>query len=231
MRIGILETGEPPAPLRERFGRYDAMFRQLLGEHYDFTTYEVRQSELPEDPAEQDAYIVTGSPAGVYDDLPWIEPLKQFLRTAKGKAKLVGICFGHQIMAEAFGGRVEKSDKGWGVGLHSYEVWERTPWMDCRESFACPVSHQDQVVELPKAARVLAGSEFNGFGLIEYRDQPAISFQCHPEFEPDFAKALIELRRERLPEPDQAIASLDGPNDRLLLATWIRRFLDGPTHD
>jgi GMP synthase-like glutamine amidotransferase len=230
MRIGILETGEPPAPLGERFGRYDSMFRKLLGEEYDFTTYEVRQGELPTDPTEQDAYIVTGSPAGVYDDLPWIEPLKQFLRAAKGKAKLVGICFGHQVMAEAFGGRVEKSDRGWGVGLHSYEVWERTPWMDCRESFACPVSHQDQVVELPAAARVLAGSEFNGFGLIEYRDQPAISFQCHPEFEPDFAKALIELRRERLLEPDAAIASLDGPNDRHLLATWIRRFLDG-AHD
>lgn len=231
MRIGILETGEPPAPLRERFGRYDAMFRQLLGEAYDFTTYEVRQSELPADPAEQDAYIVTGSPAGVYDDLPWIEPLKQFLRAARGKAKLVGICFGHQIMAEAFGGRVEKSDRGWGVGLHSYQVRERAAWMDDGDSFACPVSHQDQIVELPAAARILAGSEFNGFGLIEYRDQPAISFQCHPEFEPDFAKALIEVRRERLPDPDEAIASLDRSNDRERLATWIRGFLDGATHD
>jgi GMP synthase-like glutamine amidotransferase len=231
MRIGILETGEPPAPLRERFGRYDAMFRKLLGDDYAFTTYEVRERELPADPAEQEAYIVTGSPAGVYDDLPWIEPLKQFLRVAKGKAKLVGICFGHQVMAEAFGGRVEKSDKGWGAGLHSYEVWERASWMDEGESFACPVSHQDQVVHPPPCTRILAGSEFNGFGLIEYRDQPAISFQCHPEFEPDYAKALIEVRRARLPDPDQAIASLDGPNDRDRLARWIRRFLDGAGDD
>ncbi len=231
MRIGILETGEPPAPLRERFGRYDAMFRKLLGDGYEFTTYEVRQSELPADPAEQDAYIVTGSPAGVYDDLPWIEPLKQFLRAVRGKAKLVGICFGHQVMAEAFGGRVEKSHKGWCVGLHSYQVRERAPWMDDVDCFACPASHQDQIVELPAAARILAGSEFNGFGLIEYRDQPAISFQCHPEFEPDFAKALIQVRRERLPDPDQAIASLDRPNDRERLATWIRGFLEGATSD
>lgn len=225
MRIGILETGEPPAPLRERFGRYDAMFRKLLGDEDDFTTYEVQAGELPADPAEQEAYIVTGSPAGVYDDLPWIEPLKHFLRAAKGKAKLVGICFGHQIMAEAFGGRVEKSARGWGVGLHRYDVRERAPWMDDVDSFACPVSHQDQVVEPPPGARLLAGSGFNGFGLIEYRDQPAISFQCHPEFEPAYAKALIELRRERLPEPDAAIASLDRPNDRDRLAAWIRRFL------
>ena len=226
MKIGILETGEPPAPLRERFGHYDSMFRKLLGEHYDFTTYDVRQGELPADPSEQHAYLVTGSPAGVYDDLPWIVPLKQFLRAASGKAKLVGICFGHQVMAEAFGGRVEKSNKGWGVGLHCYQVLERASWMDDGDSFACPVSHQDQIVELPPAARILAGSEFSGFGLIEYRDQPAISFQCHPEFEPDFAKALIEVRRERLPDADEAIASLDRPNDCERLANWIRGFLN-----
>ena len=93
--------------------------------NYDYTTYEVREGKLPSAPEEQDGYIVTGSPAGVYDDLPWIEPLKTFLVQAKGKAKLVGICFGHQIMAEAFGGRVEKSDRGWGIGLHRYQISER----------------------------------------------------------------------------------------------------------
>ena len=227
MKIGILETGAPLPVLQERFGRYPAMFEALLGDGHAFTPYEVEADELPARPEEQDAYIITGSPAGVYDDLPWIEPLKQFLREAKGKAKLVGICFGHQIMAEAFGGRVAKSDKGWGIGLHRYEVTERASWMDGTDSFAIPVSHQDQVIEPPLHARVLAGSAFNRFGLLAYDDQPAISFQCHPEFAPEFAAALIEARRERLPEPDAAIASLDRPNDRDRVAGWIRRFLEG----
>lgn len=228
MKIGILEAGEPPERLKQRFGRYDSMFRNLLGEDYSYTTYEVPQNELPPTPEQQDAYIVTGSASGVYDDLPWIAPLKNFLLEAKGKAKLVGICFGHQIMAEAFGGRVEKSDKGWGIGLHRYDVHERQSWMDDEApSFAIAASHQDQVVEPPPAARLLAGNSFNTFGLLAYDGQPAISMQCHPEFEPDFAKALIEIRRDRMPRPDEAIASLDDLNDRARVSRWIRAFLDG----
>jgi GMP synthase-like glutamine amidotransferase len=200
----------------------------MLGPGYAYSTWDVAEGRLPSSPEEQDAYLITGSPAGVYENERWIVRLIEWLRGAKGKAKLVGICFGHQVMAEAFGGRVGKSDKGWGIGLHRYQVHERADWMDDAASFAIPVSHQDQVVEAPPRSRLLAGSEFNRFGLIAYEDQPAISFQCHPEFEPDFAKALIEARRDRLPEPDAAIASLDEPNDCARIADWIRRFLDEP---
>ncbi|HEV2747186.1 MAG TPA: type 1 glutamine amidotransferase [Allosphingosinicella sp.] len=226
MKIGILETGRPLAELAERFGRYPDMFRKLLGEGYHYTAYDVVTGTLPQRPEEQDAYLITGSAAGVYEDLPWIAPLTGFLREAKGKAKLVGICFGHQIMAEAFGGRVARSDTGWGVGLHDYLVVERASWMDDAGSFAIPVSHQDRIFDQPPASRLLASGEFNPFGLLAYEDQPAISFQCHPEFEPDYAKALIEVRRDRLTEPDAAIASLDRPNDRSRVADWIRRFLE-----
>jgi GMP synthase-like glutamine amidotransferase len=229
MIIGILEAGVPPPDLLPRFGRYDAMFADLLGPKFEITTYDVLAGTYPASPEEQDAYIVTGSPAGVYEDHAWIPPLKSFLRAAKGKAKLVGICFGHQIMAEAFGGRVEKSERGWGIGLLRYDVRDRAEWMDEEtESFAIPVSHQDQIVDQQPSSRILAGSAFNPFGLLEYRDQPAISFQCHPEFEPDYAKALIETRRDRVPGPDAAIASLDQPNDRERIAGWIRAFLETP---
>ena len=228
MKIGILETGEPPANLELRFGRYIDMFRDLLGNGYDMTNYNVVSGELPAAPEDEQAYIVTGSPAGVYDHFTWIPELKAFLREAKGKAKLVGICFGHQIMAEAFGGRVEKSEKGWGAGLQRYDVLHQAPWMDSVDSFAIPVSHQDQVVVQPPSSRILAASDFTAFGLLAYEDQPAISFQCHPEFDPAYAAALIEHRRGRLPDPDGALASLEQPNDRRLVASWIRRFLDGP---
>ncbi len=227
MNVGILETGHPPGDLAERFGDYPAMFAALLAPGFTVTAYDVTKGEWPETPEAHPAYVVTGSPAGVYEDHAWIAPLKEFLHAAKGKAKLVGICFGHQIMAEAFGGKVEKAPGGWGIGLHSYHVHERAPWMDDAGDFAIPVSHQDQIVVQPPASRNLAGSDFNRFGLIAYQDQPAISFQCHPEFDPEFAKALIETRRDRLDQADAAIATLEQPNDRVRVGGWIRAFLAG----
>ena len=224
MEIGILDTGRPPEPLIPRFGAYPAMFADLLGPGFETVVYDIA-GRLPDSPNAHPAFLVTGSPAGVYDGLPWIEPLKDFLRAAKGKAKLVGICFGHQVMAEAFGGRVEKSHRGWGVGLQRLAVHGRAPFLNGEREVAVPASHQDQIVVPPPAAEVLASSPFSPYAVLAYRDQPALSMQFHPEFTPEFAKALIEARRERLPDPDAAIASLDAPDDREAVAGWIRAFL------
>ncbi len=114
MKLAILETGAPPGDLAERFGDYPAMFRDLLGNGFETDSFDVAAGEYPAKVDDYDAYLITGSPAGVYDKLPWIAPLTTFLKRAKGRAKLVGICFGHQIMAEAFGGHVEKSVQGLG---------------------------------------------------------------------------------------------------------------------
>lgn len=225
MDLAVLRTGEPPPSLLPRFGHYDGMFGRLLGSGVIARSYDVQAGELPARPDAHRAYLITGSPAGVYDPLPWIEPLKLFLRSAKGQAKLVGICFGHQVMAEAFGGRVEKSERGWGIGLQTYEVLERAPWMDEADRITVPVSHQDQIVVQPPATDILAASAFTPFGMLSWRDQPAISMQFHPEFERDYAEALIESRRERLPDPDAAIASLAGPDDRARVGAWVLRFL------
>lgn len=227
MKVGILETGRPPAGLDRRFGDYPAMFSELLGPGFEPQRYDAVEGELPARPDECPAYIVTGSPAGVYESHDWIPPLEDFLRAARGEAKLVGICFGHQLMAQAYGGRVEKSARGWGAGLQTYRVLERAAWMDDVGAFAIPVSHQDQVVDAPPGARVLAANDFSPFGLLEYEGGRAISFQGHPEFDPAYAKAMIEARRDRLPDPDAHIASLDQPNDRDRVAQWIRRFLRG----
>ena len=226
MEVAILETGAPPHALIARFGSYADMLTRLLGSGFRTVTYDVPAGRLPQ-PRAHRAYLVTGSPAGVYEDLPWIPPLLDFIRAAKGSAKLVGVCFGHQAMAQALGGRVEKSARGWGVGLQRYEVREAAPFMDGERAVAVPVSHQDQVVMQPPGTTVLAANVFSPFGMLGWNDGSALSMQFHPEFEPGYAKALIEARRDRLPDADAAIASLDAPDDRQLVAGWIRRFLGG----
>jgi GMP synthase-like glutamine amidotransferase len=223
MKLAILETGRPPGDLAHRFGDYPAMVASLLGPGFDIETFDVQAGELPE-PGAYDAYLITGSPAGVYDPLPWIAPLFEFIRSARD-AKMIGICFGHQAMAEALGGKVEKSDKGWGAGLHRYAVVRDEPWIDSSGLIAAPASHQDQVVIQPPNTDVVAASDFTPFAALAWTDRPAISFQFHPEFSADFAKALIEQRYDRVPNPDEAIASLEAPNDNDRIGGWIRRFL------
>jgi GMP synthase-like glutamine amidotransferase len=206
------------------------MFQALLaGRGYDWRTFDVRDGAWPSAPRECDAYIVTGSSAGVYEPEPWLAELFEFLRAAKGQAKLVGVCFGHQAMAQAFGGQVIKSPKGWGVGLHTYAIAERAPWMDGGPTVSLAASHQDQVVKLPPSARVLAGSDFCPNGMLAYDDAPAISIQLHPEFAPAYAAALIEGRRGLVIPEDQArtaIESLQRPDDHVRVAGWIARFLE-----
>jgi GMP synthase-like glutamine amidotransferase len=224
MKLAILETGFPPADLVSSFGDYPTMFAQLLGPGFEVETFDVQAGELPADPAAHGAYLVTGSPAGVYDPLPWIAPLMQFIRAAKDRP-MVGVCFGHQVMAQALGGEVIKSPKGWGAGLHSYDVVHPQPWTNGERKVAIPASHQDQVVVQPPATEVVAKSDFTPFAALAWTDRPAISFQFHPEFSVAYAKALIEKRYDRVNAPDAALASLDAPNDNDRVGAWIRSFL------
>lgn len=226
MTVAILETGRPPGDLSDTFGDYPAMFRGLLGHGFEYETFKSYEGEAPAAPASYEALLITGSPAGVYDGLPWIADLEALLREAAGKTKMVGVCFGHQVMASAFGGQVIKSPKGWGIGLHQYRLAERPAWADGGDTVALLASHQDQVVTVPQGARVIGGSAFNPNGLIEY-DFGGLSMQLHPEFDPAYERALLQRRTSLYPPEllDQAMASLEQPNDNARVAGWIARFL------
>ena len=234
MKLTILETGLVPEPIRQDFEDYPAMFRRLISAadpDIEYETVSVITGEPLPDPASLDAVLITGSPAGVYDDAPWIAPLMQFIRdAAAARVPQIGICFGHQALAEALGGKVVKSEKGWGVGRHTYEMKACPDWTggDCPETISVPVSHQDQVVALPPGARVIAASEFTPFAGLDYGEVPAMSFQCHPEFDPDYSAALYTIRKGR-PLTEEAVkAAIEGlghPLDNQRVGAWMAGFL------
>lgn len=202
MKIGVLKTGDVNEALVGEYGEYADMFARLLhavDPALEFLSIDLVAGEMPHDPHQADGWLITGSRFGVYDDLPWIDPLKAFLRDALAqKVPVVGICFGHQILAEAMGGTAIKSDKGWGLGVHEYTAHAAPKWMDgLRNNWTGHAVHQDQVVTQPPNTHVIAQSDFCKFAALAYGDieKPlAISVQPHPEFTEKFVQDLIDVR-------------------------------------
>ena len=222
MKLGILETGKVAEHLVEDYGHYPQIFgREFAGldDALELVAFEVVNGQFPASPHDCDAWLITGSKFGVYDPEPWIEPLKDFLRkTRDARVPMIGVCFGHQIMAEAFGGSAAKSDKGWGCGVHDYAIHQKPSWLKMdQDSFAMHAMHQDQVLSLPEDASVLASSSFCENAMVAYGDpeQPyAISIQPHPEFTRGFAEALVVFRKStHIPDPvaDVALESFGNP--------------------
>ena len=236
MKLTILETGLPPGAIRDDWPRYPAMFEDLIRPHMPGLTCEsIAVCDGADLPAldSVESVLVTGSAAGVYEDHSWMAPLFDFIRRA-GAARIpqIGVCFGHQAIAAAMGARVEKSDKGWGIGRHVYDICHKPDWMsglDGRDTFSLGVSHQDQVLSLPEGARLIAASDFTPYAALDYGRMPAISFQGHPEFSAGFCCALYNVRRgtafsgERV---DGACESLGTPVDNSLVGQWMARFLN-----
>jgi GMP synthase-like glutamine amidotransferase len=164
----------------------------------------------------------------VYDDKPWIAALMDFVRELHARRKkLVGICFGHQIVAHALGGRTAKSEKGWGQGLHTHTFSQTPEWHDGQApEFDILVSHQDQVVENAEGAEVLASSEFCDNAVVQIGDH-ILTFQGHPEFVPGYSREIMEYRREMIGEDvyDRGIASLQRQHQGERVARWIVSFL------
>jgi GMP synthase (glutamine-hydrolysing) len=221
MKIGILQTGHAPQDLLGEFGDYNGMFETLLGGRgFDFDTYRVVDGQFPSGAEAADGWLITGSRYGAYEEHDWIPPLEDLIRTIHAQGRpLIGVCFGHQIIAQALGGKVEKFAGGWSVGRTEYTI--------DGETLALNAWHQDQVTQLPEGAKVVGASDFCANAALLYDDH-IWTIQPHPEFTQDFIDGLIRTRGKGVVPDHQlqaASALLDAPTDNAKIADHIADFL------
>lgn len=186
MKIGILQTGKVPEDLVAENGEYPTMFERLLsGQGFSFQSWAVLDGDIPQ-ATDADGWLITGSRHGVYEGHDWIPPLEQLIHdiVAAGRP-LVGVCFGHQIIAQALGGRVEKFSGGWAIGPQTYAFPDGPKTVQAW--------HQDQVLEVPEGAQTIASNEFCKHAALLYPGK-AYTVQPHPEFSDLFTQGLIETR-------------------------------------
>ena len=230
-RLGLLVCDEIATPLREVHGQYPEMFTRLLADTgFDLVPYRVYAGEFPLSVAACDAYLVSGSRRSVYEDLPWIARLSAFLRELHAaRRRVVGICFGHQLIGQAMGGRAERAPQGWGLGRQPAEVLHTLAWMQPpAASYALYAVHQDQVTALPPGARRLAHSAHCENAMFVL-DDLFLGVQGHPEFERAYAEAITRNKRGIVADEviDAALSTFAEPVDAALLARWISAFLSG----
>ncbi|MBD3647257.1 MAG: DUF1232 domain-containing protein [Pseudomonadales bacterium] len=233
MIIGILKADSVREEFQPEFGDYPDMFRNLISgaanSPIEFRTWDVVKGEYPDRPGECDAYLITGSKTSVYDDEPWVHRLRDYVvELHEARVKLIGICYGHQMVAHALGGIAESAEVGWGVGVHESGVVRTDDFMDPPlQSFSLLVSHQDQVTKLPENATLLARSDFCPFSMFRIEDH-ILAFQGHPEFCKGYSKALMEMREEILGEEKftTGMASLTLQTDEEVIARWILNFIE-----
>lgn len=221
MKIGILQAGHSPDELREAQGDYGEIFTSLLdGQGFAFEIFSVVDGAFPAGVEDADGWLITGSKHGAYEDHAWIPPLEDLIRDIYAEGRpLVGVCFGHQIIAQALGGKVEKFSGGWSIGPVEYALEG--------DKATIMAWHQDQVVDLPPGAEVIGQSDFCRYAALRYDDR-IWTVQPHPEFSDAFVEGLIRHRgRGVVPDAqlDAAARALGTPLSTKLLATKMAAFL------
>lgn len=227
MKAGLFVCDHVQLKYQNQFGDYPDMFARLFPE-FEFILYDVYNGHFPKNLTECDLYMATGSSHSAYEDLYWINTMKQLIRDIYDQDRyFIGFCFGHQLIGEALGGKVEKSPNGWCIGVHEFDVPEQKEWMQPpQQSVNLLMMCQDQIIQLPKNATVLAGNKKCPTGMIQV-GQKILGIQAHPEFSKEYDQILMENRIVRMGHElvKQGIESLEKPVHQKLIHDWVLHFL------
>jgi len=235
MNIGLLGCDDVPERFRHIAGGYRDMFEKLLAPaipDLELTWFDACKGELPPDTDTCDAYVCTGSRYSVYEDRDWILKLKAFVRGLhQARKPFIGICFGHQMLAQALGGEVKPAAQGWGVGILDMHITHPEPWMQpARSECKLEYMHADQVERLPPESVVLATAPHCPVAMFRVGDT-MLGIEGHPEFPAPYVEALVLSRKDRIGEAraNAALASLGQKTDDRIVASWIAQFLEART--
>ena len=230
--IGLLMCDQNSAEIRRATGSYDSCFRYLLESsrpcYWQVRIWRCPENQLPDQTEECDGWIISGSRASTYDNAPWIEKLKAFVRKLdRNRTPLVGICFGHQLVHSALGGDIRLHTQGWGLGPYPLTLQADFAGFPARYSnLRVPAIHKDQVYTMAAGFRVIAGSDFCRFGITR-KDDYILTVQPHPEFNEAIFRYICERRVESLGEHNIQVAlkAMQKSDDRTRVRQAIEQFL------
>lgn len=226
--VGVLVCDHVDADLLDvaggDYGEMYAAFLRSAAPTLEVRVHDAIGGRLPPSPDACDAWIITGSRHDAFADHPWLVALRTFVTRLRAEgARTVGICFGHQVIAHALGGRAERGP-GWRVGPQVLDL-EATPWFPGGR-VRLNAMHRDVVAVPPDGAVVIGAGTTADVPALLVGDT-MLGIQDHPEFDARYTAALIDRRRERIgPVADAATAELAArTTDGALVARWIVDFL------
>lgn len=231
--IAILLTSNDTSEFASHFPHDGVRFTALLqpfAPDWTFETVPVKDNVFPESIDAYDGYVITGSPASVGGDDPWIARLLDFIRAAEArKIPQFGACFGHQALALALGGEVKKAKAGWGLGTAVTRYERFAPWMQPQKREVTLYSaHKEQVTRLPERAENLGGDDFCPIGSFRIGNH-VFTTEYHPEMTAPFMTGLVEEMVDILPPEtlEKARITVRQPEEGRFFAQWIVNFLKG----
>ena len=196
---------------------------------WQFRVWSSKSGELPPEDAPLDGVVLTGSVASANDALTWVDALAERVRRWHvERVPMAGLCFGHQLIARALGGRVGPSPGGWRLGVATTRYAQAMPWMQPpREALTLFAAHGEQVLEPPPGATVLGGDAFAPVGACALGEH-VFTTQYHPELPREFLQGVLrEHAAEYAPdELERTRAALEQPVDAPLFLRWLAQFLE-----
>ena len=233
MKLCILENDYLDPAIEATYIGYGAMFERLLrdaGATGEFDIFNTVRGQYTASFDGYDAVLLTGSRADCFSQEPWVLRLRQQVdMLLQAKKKLIGVCFGHQLIALCLGAEVGRAPQGWGAGRMQYQwLAPDLPQAQGRSSIALLASHQDQVFDLPANARLLASSEFCPVAAFAL-DEQVFCVQAHPEFVEDYSAFLLNKRRATLGEEKYrtCMQGLAQGHEGLAVARMMVAFVEG----